>query len=456
MEFDAPHHGIYPDVFWLIRLRWLAIIGVVVTSTMAIYLGVIQSGIPLLMVAVAMAAFNLYLVLRFRDGAARQTADSNGNSFLPQILFDLAALTLLLHFAGGAENPFVLFYAFHMAIGAIFLPRRTVWFVGLVAGVLHGGMVIGEFFGLLRHYPLFFTAPPNLPPHLHRTPHDMHLMPEFTACYLSAFVLMLAGVIYLVQTVAEHQRTAEVLRQKHEQIALSRERLARIGEISAGIAHTIRNPLHGVINALEILRKKLFQYDTTTAELFDLTMDGLTRIERFTGRLLAPTRDFALRMVRTDIGLLVEEAMKFVESRARKENIQISVNHRPLPEISLDPDHIFEALVNLLDNALAACREGDSVKVTTALCTVPRNGLCIWVEDTGAGIPASDLARVVDPFFTTKPAGIGSGLGLAITNRIVEAHDGELSLESAVGKGTKVRIFVPYQPRAGLLEEAAP
>jgi two-component system NtrC family sensor kinase len=339
-----------------------------------------------------------------------------------------------------------MFYAFHVAIGAVFLPRRTVWLIGLLAGVLHTSMVLGEYFSLLPHHILTYTQPLHLPPHLHRTPHDMHLMPEFIVSYLVAYNLMLAGIIYLVQTVAEHQRAAEAQQRKSEHIAQSRERLARIGEISAGMAHTIRNPLHGVINAAEILWKKLPRNDRTAEEMIDLMQDGLGRIERVTSRLLALTRESAPRMVPTDIRALVNESLRFVESRAHKAGIRFEVDLGPLPPaVLLDPDRTFEALVNLLDNALGACSQGDLIQVTARSKWVPAYGVCIRIDDTGVGIPDADMAKVLDPFFTTKPVGEGSGLGLAITNRIVSEHGGELTLESKVGSGTQVQVFIPIR-----------
>jgi len=439
---------LYPNVFWLIRLRWIAVVGVIIALITAVYLKVIEMGLPILVIAVWMAAFNLYLWWRVRRERKRGMESADGRWVITQLLFDMVSLTALLHFAGGAENPFAMFYAFHVAIGAVFLPRRTVWLIGLIAALLQTGLVLGEFYEIFPHYSLTFTQPPDLPPHPHRTPHDMHMMPEFILSYLIAFILMLAGVIYLVQTVAERQRLADALRQEHERIALSRERMARIGEISTGLAHTIRNPLHGVINASEILQKKLATNDSTVHDMFDLMDDGLGRIERVTSRLLTLTRDSPLKLVNTQVHLLVQETLRFVEARARKENIRLSVEVNTIPPMTLDPDRLFEVLINLLDNALAACREGDAITVKTAWCLAPRSGVCIWIEDTGVGISPDNLSRVFDPFFTTKPLGEGSGLGLAIAKRIVEEHEGELSIESVVGEGTTMSIFLPQETAA--------
>lgn len=434
----------HPDVYWLVRLRWIAIVGVLTVAAISVRLEVVESVLPILVIAGTMLAFNTYLWV-WLLGQSQEAAElANARMVIPQLLFDLVALTLLLHFAGGAENPFAMFYAFHVAIGAVYLPRRTVWLIGLAAVVLQTGLVVGEFYNVLPHHALAFTAPPHLAPHLHRTPHDMHQMPEYIMIYLCAFIFMLAGVIYLVHTVAERQRLADALRRRHERVALSRQRLANIGEISTGLAHTIRNPLHGVINAVDILRSKLDAHGDPAEDLFDLITDGLGRIERVTARLLTLTRNSPLDMVATDVPVLVEETIRFIETRARERGVNVSIEAgSALAPVPLDPDRLFEALINLLDNALAACGPGDAISVTVDWCRAPGNGVCIWVEDTGTGIPSEYVDKVFDPFFTTKPIGEGSGLGLAIAKRVVDEHAGELSIESVAGKGTKFRIFLP-------------
>lgn len=444
-----------PDVHWLVRLRWIAIAGVLIAAAISVRLNVVESVRPILIIAGAMFAFNTWLYVWLHDQPEGAAELGNARIVIPQLLFDLVALTVLLHFAGGAENPFAMFYAFHVAIGAVYLPRRTVWLIGLAAVLLQTGLVVGEFHGILSHHSLSFTAPPRLPPHPHRTPHDMYQMAEYITIYLCAFVLMLAGVIYLVHTVAERQRLADALRRQHERVAMSRQRLANIGEISTGLAHTIRNPLHGVINALEILRNKLDTTGVSADDMFALMTDGLERIERVTTRLLTLTRHSPLSIVATDVPLLVKETLRFIEARARESGVNVSIEvGSALPPVPLDPDRLFEALINLLDNALAACRPGDTISVKVARFRTSRNGVCIWVEDTGIGIPSEYVDKVFDPFFTTKPVGEGSGLGLAIAKRVVEEHAGELSIESVAGKGTRFRIFLPFTAPARSVDEA--
>jgi signal transduction histidine kinase len=111
--------------------------------------------------------------------------------------------------------------------------------------------------------------------------------------------------------------------------------------------------------------------------------------------------------------------------------------------VEADPDRLAEAFINVIDNALDACREGGAVMVRTVPNPDSGDRICVEVTDTGDGIAAENLTKVFDPFFTTKPVGKGTGLGLAITCRVVEEHGGEIVIESALGKGTRVRILIP-------------
>ena len=421
------------DAGWLVRLRWIATVGIVVTAAVTASLGLIPSAGPLLVVAALMGLFNLGLWLWLLRKAGHKRPTGLQTTLFFQLFLDVFSLTVLIHEAGGVENPFVMFFAFHMAIGAMFLTRGRAWAIGVAAALLQGGMVLGEFYGFLAHHPLLLPWPH--PPLSHTS--------TYVFGYLAAFVLMLGGTIYFVQSIAERHRRAEKLRREHERIALSRERLARIGELAAGVAHTTRNPLHGLINSVEILQRHV-KGDEEAQEILVLMSDGLRRIESVTRRLLVLTRDAPLQKTPNDIGALVKDALRFIEPRARDKGVQLETELTDSPMLDLDPDRLSEALINVLDNALDACRSGGQISVRAWSAGDSEPSACIEVSDTGEGVPDELLPRVFDPFFTTKAVGEGSGLGLALTRRIVEQHGGEVILSSRAGEGTQVRITLPY------------
>lgn len=254
--------------------------------------------------------------------------------------------------------------------------------------------------------------------------------------FLRAVASVLAGVI---------QRNRAVERQlAHEHIAVSRERMARLGEIAAGVAHTVRNPLHGVQNCVDILEARLKSDDPEVVETLALMREGFERIDKVTRRLLSFTRDVTARPHGTSVADLLADVDRLMAGVATAKGVTLDCGPAPTSEFVLDADRVAEALFNVVGNAIDACQSGDRVEVRAI--AISDGGLTIEVEDTGEGIPAASLARVLDPFFTTKPLGEGSGLGLAITRRVMEEHHGSVDIRSEEGVGTTVRLIFPPDP----------
>lgn len=425
---------------WLVRLRWFAVAGVLAATLVGTTLDWFESPLPLFLITLAMAAANLsfrYFRVFLRDETASVEA-----RLVMQLIFDLCMLTLLLHWSGGMENPFAMFFVFHMAIGAIIFPRRQALLFGVLAVVLFGSTVVAEAVGALPHKPLLFLSG-----------EDLGLPwrdPLYVTAYLGAFALTMFGVIGFVRAVESRRKLAERSAHQQERVALSRERLARIGELSANVAHTVRNPLHGALNCVDLLRAGPAGGDEDSRETLDLLQEGLDRIQSVTSRLLRFTGDHNLRLVPTDLNRLVEDSLTFVNTRQARGTVHLRTHLESVPVLHLDQEKISESLINMLDNAVFACGEGGSVSVSTALVEDGEPQVELLVADTGEGIAATDLDHVFDPFFTTKSIGKGSGLGLAIARRVVEEHDGSIRIDSAPGVGTRIRILLPVAgPQSG-------
>ncbi|MBZ0253547.1 MAG: hypothetical protein K8I02_09430, partial [Candidatus Methylomirabilis sp.] len=359
---------------------------------------------------------NLMLWMWTEVRAGEFTARTVRNAVGVQLLVDVASLTLLLHMAGGVENPFVLFFAFHMAIGAMFLPRRELAVVVLSAFTLLAMMAIGEAAGAIAHVPLRF---PGM-----ESPSPLYREPVFVAGYLTAVAAMLGCVAYFVRTVVDRRYRAEMLRREHERVALSRTRLAKVGELSAGVAHSIRNPVHGLLNCVAILRGRAGGADPEEQEIIAFMEEGLRRIEGVTRRLLSLTREEPVQPVPTDLRAFVEDNVRFVAARAGARDVKVRTELPADTTVLLDSDRMGEALLNVLDNAIDACSDGGEVAVRAMrLPCAGESGVCIEVVDTGEGIAPERRDRIFDAFYTTKPVGEGTGLGLAVTRR-GEATDG--------------------------------
>ena len=422
---------------WLVRLRWAAMSGVVAVVTVAEAVGVVGAVLPLLGVAVLMGGANLALALLVPPARSGRSA-----WLTAQILLDVASLTALLHFSGGADNPFVVLFVLPMVVAAMVLPLRTGLLLALAATVLFGTVVLLESSGLLPHHSLEIGAH-----HLfeHSPGAAMWRSSLFMTGYLSALLLTLSGTVVFVHALAQRFRQAEAARREHERLAETRERLARIGALSGGVAHAVRNPLHAMLSCLEIVRRRLTSDDPAVGEALDMMGKGIDRIERVTRRLLALGGEQPATRMAVDLRDLLAEALSFVEAQANGRGVALSRELAELPKARVEADRILDALVGVLENAVRACAEGDSVSVRLCAPGGDGGGARIVVEDTGCGMPPEVKARVFDPFFTTRPIGEGTGLGLAIARRVVADHGGRVELESQAGGGTMVAMALPRE-----------
>lgn len=251
--------------------------------------------------------------------------------------------------------------------------------------------------------------------------------------FLTAVADTLASVI--------QRKRMEALQKRHHSVAVARERMARVGELSAGVAHTVRNPLHGVMSCVDILDANAKRSEAVPTDIVALMRDGLDRIERVTRRLLSLTRGGQTGRGPTSVGNLLADLVDFTSIQAGSRGVQLRLEADYGGEAWLSMDGVVEGLSSVISNAMAACSPGKSITIRSFLRG--ENTLVLEVEDDGVGIAAEDLPRVMDPFYTTKPIGEGSGLGLAITKRVMFDHDGEVEIESVQGEGTTVRLVFP-------------
>jgi signal transduction histidine kinase len=255
--------------------------------------------------------------------------------------------------------------------------------------------------------------------------------------FLSLFAIWVTTFLSLKRKWAEEER-ARMMRR-----IAARERLALLGEMAAGVAHEFRNPLHGVLNCVEMLRKSVGE-EASNRELLDLMDEGLRRMDDISSRLLRLGRDDEDQKVPTQVGQVVNNTVSLVKIRAQKDGIEMNAKVEPsLPLVPMDPSRISEALLNFLTNALDASGPGGRVEVRAQRHPERANVVEIQVADTGPGIPPEMRKRIFEPFFTTKPVGKGAGLGLTIARAIAENHGGVIQVADAPGGGTRVSLLLP-------------
>ena len=246
------------------------------------------------------------------------------------------------------------------------------------------------------------------------------------------------------------ERTQELIEAKAE--VMQGEKLASIGVLASGIAHELNNPLTGVLTFTSLMRKKAAEGSEDAADL-DLVIRETKRCASIIRRLL----DFAREKVPVkgffNLNQVIEDVVRFVERPASLQQIEITSDlDTALPQIWGDADLMKQVVMNLLVNAQQAIEGEGRIAVASRLCpsmasdqpgvdAIPM--VEVSVTDTGCGIAPENLARIFDPFFTSKEVGKGTGLGLSVSYGIVKAHGGKITVDSVVGEGTTFHVFFP-------------
>jgi two-component system NtrC family sensor kinase len=227
------------------------------------------------------------------------------------------------------------------------------------------------------------------------------------------------------------------------------QKLAAVGQLAAGVAHEINNPLTGVLSYSSFLLKRAAEMPEFKEDL-EVIVRETQRCRGIVKGLLDFARQSPPEKHPTDINEVVERAIRIVQAQLSAHRVDVEKRLRAdLPSVHADANQIQQIIVNLLLNANDAIGEGGGT-VTLTTEVKPDDGAArgqataveISVNDTGCGIPAAHLERLFEPFFSTK-GGKGTGLGLAVAWGIVEKHNGRIEVESEVGTGTTFRVLLP-------------
>ena len=296
---------------------------------------------------------------------------------------------------------------------------------------------------------------------LHEFPDNEFMMdiPEFiTPAIVFFFVAMLVHSLSremrkqlsiqenLNQSLLENQQS---LQRSLDQLARAKsklrrqEQLAALGEMAAGVAHEIRNPLGIVASSAQLLGSSITAKDKDAEELLLVIREETQRLDTLLNNFLSVGREVVPHLQPRDMGEFVHTCMDRFSEFFRSKSIDLHIQCRKgTLTMNMDPDLMEQVLLNLVLNAVEASSPGDTILVT---CAADAHDAIIEITDEGEGVPEAIAHKVFNPFFTTKPK--GTGLGLAIAYKCVRAHGGSIDLVDHPGKGTRVRIRLP------LLEE---
>jgi two-component system NtrC family sensor kinase len=227
------------------------------------------------------------------------------------------------------------------------------------------------------------------------------------------------------------------------------ERLASMGQLAAGVAHEINNPLGTILIYSTLMLRALPSNDPRCDDL-RMVVNETTRCRDIVSGLLNFARQGRLVTQETDLNALLDESIAQVEKQPSFERIQIVRDYRAdLPSLVIDAAQMRQVFLNMFVNAAEAMTTGGAITVATDLAIDGKSAVA-FISDTGCGIPQENLGRLFTPFFTTKQLGKGTGLGLPIAYGIVKMHRGNIEVKSKLGEGTTFSITIPLLvPSAG-------
>jgi signal transduction histidine kinase len=473
-------------VGWIVKVRWLFLAVLAVTIVTGRYAFGIRFPVGrVLLVWAVILLYNLGFELYYRFRKTESAPDltvSRIETYL-QIGMDLLALTFLIHFTGGAENPFISFYLFHAILASMLLPRAEAWLLGLVSYCMFLSVVALEYLEIVPHYQLegLFL-------------HSRHGNLLFLSVVSLGLLITLVITIYLSCTIVGSLRlreknlvlTRNMLEKKSGELTeanaklverqkqlVQAEKLASMGQLVSGIAHEINNPVQFIQGNMQILREAVgdilpildarakeddgmkiarlpypFFREQVQVLLKDMA-DGAGRI----GNIVRDLKTFARRDEgrldeKVDVNRVVEAATRLVHNKIKHFRLEQSLAEG-LPALKGSLVQLEQVVVNTLINAAESLedRPDACIRIATRLEDAGRQ-VRVSIADNGPGMTDEVKHRLFDPFFTTKQRIGGTGLGMSITYGIIEEHGGSIDVDTRLGEGTTFHYLLPVSRSA--------
>jgi len=428
-------HDLEERARWLIPMRWIACLSVLfVIGILSASSSLLPNPHPLFAVAIAMAAYNLLLEAIYRRRKRVSNARRSAKLLIVlQISLDLVFLTLLLYFAGLPLNPFILYYVFHIIIASILLPGWLPYFLAFFATFLVGLILLLQEYSLIPMYPL---AIPWLVTQNGRgtiTGYSLYLLG-----ILLALASTLGITVYFTTALSRYVETVRAQIRQHQ-------KMLGIGQLVAGFAHQVSNPLDGLQNGLRQIGQGIHG-NPALEETVPKMMTALERIEKVARRLQEFARPQGLELQECDISGAVEATLQLFEKTLVERKVVVEKDLARVPPAWGDPYSVEEIIFNLCTNALDAMPQGGKLLLRTFIAersdVSPDACIAIEVKDSGQGIAPDRMEKIFEPFFTTKSQSGGTGLGLSLCRMLLSEMGGRIEVESAPNKGSTFRILL--------------
>jgi len=425
-----------------VNLRWLAILGIIAATLVASQLFHIGfPTLPVYIICVSIALYNLVMWRELRSlnlekaGSIIHRARTYGNI---HIFLDLLALTAILHFTGGIENPFIFFFALHIIGASVVLPYKTVYILATSALVMVSLLVGLEYAGVIPHINLEGFALPA------RFQEGSRIL-----AVLIALATILYATTYMATAISGELRKRQrqvvklredLLQEKTMEVEQSSREIAKLEEekdrflrFLSIAAHDLKAPLTAIQGYLWVMvggysgelnekQKNMLERSThRITELLTLISDllDIPRIE--TGQIVEEMKDISLRQC-------VRNCLQEQRGLAKEKGVKLTLEvPETLPKIRGSSPRLQQVITNLVNNAITYTPKG----TVTLRVKEEDNDILVEVMDTGIGIPPDDLPRMFEDFFRASNVETkGTGLGLSISKRIVESHGGRIWVES--------------------------
>ena len=260
--------------------------------------------------------------------------------------------------------------------------------------------------------------------------------------FLSVFFFLILGISAITLIWVNQNRHLKKMKEMEDRIQLA-ERISSLGHLAAGVAHEIRNPLNAIGMGLQRLKREFLPPDESKREEYisftELILKEIRRVNDIIEQFLALSRPFHLNLKESSLQDLLRHLVTLFQEEASSLGIRLqSEVPSDLPRLAIDPEKLTQALINIMRNGMQAMGQGGLLHVEAKSLKV---GVEVTISDSGSGIPPEEMEKIFNYYYTTKEKGVG--LGLPIAHRIIEAHGGQLKIESRVGTGTKVTVTLP-------------
>jgi signal transduction histidine kinase len=339
-------------------------------------------------------------------------------------------MQLLRHIEIYSRNVFGLIGGVVTAYGLIAYSREIKNLSGSISNKLFYAGITFAFYGIVTSGYFSFFAYVFLPL-------PVEIFRGVSAVLITVFIIRALNIFDVETRRRIEQQTRHLVQA---------EKLTSLGQLAAGIAHEINNPLTNASLGIQTLKSKLSnaggEQDKEIAAKLDAVERNIDRASTIAQELLQFSRQRETEFVPLNINDVIKSSLTLMQHKLKM--VKVDQNLSTVPDILGDTGKLEQVFINVLSNALEAMPVGGTI----AIDTLQKDGMVeVRLVDTGTGIPGKNVSRVFDPFFTTKEVGLGTGLGLSICYGIIRQHHGRIQLSSAVGQGTTVIITIPTRER---------